>query len=86
MKVTTQDIGLFFAALGQQMIVEAGVSAGAVIANARSRSDIVARMSIGGLNGYYAEKRVATALVRAAANSHCACIASWLSAFGEIEV
>lgn len=87
MQITTQDIGAFFRALGEQMIEEDGVSVGAVLGTAESRKAMPKRMTERkGHHQFKVEPDVAGPVIEAFASDPGECFREWLYAFGDITI
>lgn len=87
MKITTQDIGAFFRALGEQMIHEGDVCAGAVMDTPSSRKEIIERMTNRKRDGdYTASSKVAASIVKSVSDGGTEVIGELYGAFGEYEL
>ena len=83
--ITIQEIGAFFRALGEQMIKEDDVCAGAILGTQSSREAIVKNMTNRfGYHEFEVDKVLAYEIVKAAQNGGACLIAEWFNAFGEI--
>ncbi len=81
MQITTDEVGEFLIALGEQMLKEEGVCAGAILDTPSSGAEVVKRMTDRGV-----DQMVADRMVKAAAESRGDLILEWIGSFGDIEL
>lgn len=84
MQITTQDIGAFFSAAGEQMIQEPDVCLGAILDTPSSKKEIINRMTTN--KNWEVDPPVARAIVEKAAQSHGDVAQKWWNAFGDISL
>lgn len=84
MRVTTSEIGVFFRALGTQMIEQEGVCAGALLSEEASCEAITNDMTDDA--DFSGDEELAEAIVSAASEGGAERIGAWINAFGDIDL